>query len=246
MPPQNNNTMRILKKNYLTFDNDGHQREINTISDLSKVYTDASKELKNQDVPGYDAEKLVNGNFVEILMKHHQSEHKKINDPIFKKVSFEKYLEIREIKTDELERLDQMHENYSNKEFLFYEYNDAFFRHINNKPSHSVLKSKLMKQAPKVLKYGLFDMLSFKGNKAIIDVPKKPFEIYVLNQSQIDLIQDVIEFVNVSRKLDLTYDDVKPHVEKYVKHDFRGRPVGLSYDLKDVTFDYNRILTQRL
>jgi hypothetical protein len=102
-----------------------------------------------------------------------------------------------------------------------------------------------MKLAPEKKVYKVFDFLSFKGNTVKVDVPKKPFEVHALNKSQIDLMQDVTDYVMASRKLGLKYSDVLKVVEDYIKWT-DGRPTGLSFDLKQIQFDFNKILNQRL
>jgi hypothetical protein len=78
-----------------------------------------------------------------------------------------------------------------------------------------------------------------------VDIPKKPFEVHALNKSQIDLLQDLTDYVNASIKIDLKYRDVLKVVEDYVKWT-DGHPTGLSYDLKTIEFDYKKILSKRL
>lgn len=98
-----------------------------------------------------------------------------------------------------------------------------------------------MDLAPKKREYKLFDFLKFKGDKPIINVPKEPFNIYAFNSNQIDLLQDVTDFVNAARKLNVEYSEVKSAVEKYLEY-----KDGLSYDLKTINFDYTKVLAQRI
>jgi len=103
-----------------------------------------------------------------------------------------------------------------------------------------------MKLAPEKKVYKVFDFLSFnKGNTAKINIPKEPFSVHALNKAQIDLLQDVSDYVAASSKLGLEYRDVLKVVEVYIKWT-DGRPTGLSYDLKNIEFSYNNILNQRL
>jgi ribosomal protein L30/L7E len=99
--------------------------------------------------------------------------------------------------------------------------------------------------APEKLTYKVFDFLSFKGNTAKLKIPKEPFSVHALNKAQIDLLQDVTDYVNASGKLGLEYRDILKNVEKYVKWE-NGRSSGLSFDLKQIHFSYNNILNQRL
>jgi hypothetical protein len=78
-----------------------------------------------------------------------------------------------------------------------------------------------------------------------VDIPKKPFEVHALNKLQIDLLQDVSDYVAASSKLGLEYRDVLKVVEVYIKWT-DWRPTGLSYDLKTIEFSYNKILNQKL
>ena len=232
-----------MSKLFLTTDQQAFERYQNQMINFGAVYTNAAKELINLDVKGYKAENLINGGFVALFHDHHKNEHAQPEWARLK-ISYEKYLNLKEIDFSKLEALQAEHERIVELEFKLYETNNSFFTYASNE-TRNTLYIEAMKLAPEKKVYKVFDFLSFKGNTAKVEIPKKPFEVHALNKSQIDLLQDVSDYVNASSKLGLEYRDVLKVVEDYVKWT-DGRPTGLSYDLKNIEFSYNKILNQRL
>ena len=232
-----------MSKLFLTTNQQSFERYQNQMIEFGEVYTNASKELANLDIQGIKAENLINGGFVALFHEYHKAEHAQ---PEWErlKISYLKYLYLKELNVEKLEALEAEHERIIGLEFKLYETNDSFFRMAENR-TRDTSYLEAMKLAPEKKVYKVFDFLSFKGNTAKVDIPKKPFEIHALNKLQIDLLQDVSDYVNASSKLGLKYRDVLKVVENYVKWK-DGRPVGLSFDLKKIEFSYNQILNQRL
>jgi hypothetical protein len=229
---------------FLTTDQAAFDRYQNQIISFGEVYTNAAKELINLDVKGYKAENLINGGFVALFHDHHKNEHAQQPQWANLGIRYEKYLDLKEFDTTKLEALETEHERIIGLEFKLYETNDSFFRMAENR-TRDTSYLEAMKLAPEKKVYKVFDFLSFKGNTAKVDIPKKPFEVHALNKSQIDLLQDLTDYVNASIKIDLKYRDVLKVVEDYVKWT-DGHPTGLSYDLKTIEFDYKKILSKRL
>ncbi|GAA0764438.1 hypothetical protein [Psychroflexus lacisalsi] len=229
---------------FLTTNQQSFERYQNQMIEFGEVYTNASKELVNLDVKGYKAENLINGGFLALFHDHHKNEHAQQPQWANLGIRYEKYLDLKEFDTTKLEALEAEHERIIELKFELYETNDNFFSFAENR-TRDTSYQKALTFAPEKLTYKVFDFLSFKGNTAKINIPKKPFEIHALNKSQIDLLQDVRNYVDSCRKLGLKYSDVLKNVEKYVKWE-NGRSTGLSFDLKQIEFSYNQILNQRL
>ena len=238
--PQKQNTMSKL---FLTTDPDNYNRYLHQIKTYSEIYIEASKELARLDVKSCKAESLTDGGFVALFHDHHKNEHAQPEWARLK-ISYEKYLNLKEIDFSKLEALQAEHERIVELEFKLYETNNSFFTYASNE-TRNTLYIEAIKLAPEKKVYKVFDFLSFKGNTVKVDLPIKPFEIHALKKSQIDLLQDVSDYVAASSKLGLEYRDVLKVVENYVKFS-EGRPTGLSYDLKNIEFSYNNILNQRL
>jgi len=232
-----------MSKLFLTTDQQAFERYQNQMINFGAVYTNAAKELINLDVKGYKAENLINGGFVALFHDHHKNEHAQPEWARLK-ISYEKYLNLKEIDFSKLEALQAEHERIVELEFKLYETNNSFFTYASNQ-TRNTLYIEAMKLAPEKKVYKVFDFLSFKGNTVKVDLPIKPFEIHALKKSQIDLLQDVSDYVAASSKLGLEYRDVLKVVEVYIKFT-DGRPTGLSYDLKTIEFSYNKILNQKL
>jgi len=232
-----------MSKLFLTTDQQAFERYQNQMINFGAVYTNAAKELINLDVKGYKAENLINGGFVALFHDHHKNEHAQPEWARLK-ISYEKYLNLKEIDFSKLEALQAEHERIVELEFKLYETNNSFFTYASNQ-TRNTLYIEAMKLAPEKKVYKVFDFLSFKGNTVKVDLPIKPFEIHALKKSQIDLLQDVSDYVAASSKLGLEYRDVLKVVEVYIKWT-DGRPTGLSYDLKTIEFSYNKILNQKL
>ena len=232
-----------MSKLFLTTDQQAFERYQNQMINFGAVYTNAAKELINLDVKGYKAENLINGGFVALFHDHHKNEHAQPEWARLK-ISYEKYLNLKEIDFSKLEALQAEHERIVELEFKLYETNNSFFTYASNQ-TRNTLYIEAIKLAPEKKVYKVFDFLSFKGNTVKVDLPIKPFEIHALKKSQIDLLQDVSDYVAASSKLGLEYRDVLKVVEVYIKFT-DGRPTGLSYDLKTIEFSYNKILNQKL
>ena len=232
-----------MNKLFLSTDQLSFERYQNQIITYSEIYIQASKELIKLDVKGYKAQNLTNGGFVALFHDHHKQVH---SQPEWANlgIRYEKYLELKEFDLTKLQELEAEHERILALEFKLYETNNSFFRMAENR-TRDTSYLEAMKLAPEKKVYKVFDFLRFKGNTVKVDVPKKPFEIHALNKLQIDLLQDVSDYVNASSKLGLEYRDVLKVVKVYIKHT-DGRPTGLSYDLKNIEFSYNNILNQRL
>ena len=233
-----------MSKLFLTTDQQSFERYQNQIITYSEIYIQASKELIKLDVKGYKAQNLTNGGFVALFHDHHKQEH---SQPEWANlgIRYEKYLELKEFSLEKLEALEAEHERIIELKFELYETNDSFFSFSENRASRDSSYQKALTFAPEKLTYKVFDFLSFKGNTAKVKIPKKPFEVHALNKLQIDLLQDVSDYVAASSKLGLEYRDVLKVVEVYIKWT-DGRPTGLSYDLKTIEFSYNKILNQKL
>ena len=232
-----------MSKLFLSTDQENYNRYLNQIISYGEVYTTASKELVNLDVKGYKAENLINGGFLALFHDHHKNEHQKIEWANLG-IRYEKYLELKEFDLTKLQELEAEHERIIELKFELYETNDSFFSFSEYRTRDSSYQ-KALTFSPEKKVYKVFDFLSFKGNTAKVDIPKKPFEVHALNKSQIDLLQDLTDYVNASIKIDLKYRDVLKVVEDYVKWT-DGHPTGLSYDLKTIEFDYKKILSKRL
>ena len=232
-----------MSKLFLTTNQQSFERYQNQMIEFGEVYTNAAKELVNLDVKGYKAENLINGGFLVLFHDHHKQEH---SQPEWANlgIRYEKYLELKEFSLEKLEALEAEHERILALKFELYETNDNFFSFAENR-TRDTSYQKALTFAPEKLTYKVFDFLSFKGNTAKVEIPKKPFEVHALNKLQIDLLQDVSDYVSASSKLGLEYRDVLKVVEDYVKWT-DGRPTGLSYDLKTIEFDYKKILSKRL
>jgi hypothetical protein len=228
---------------FLTTNQKSFERYQNQMIEFGEVYIQVSKELIKLAVKGCKAENLTNGGFLALFHDHHKNEHAQ---PQWANlgISYEKYLNLKEFDTSKLEALEAEHERIIGLEFKLYETNDSFFRMAENR-TRDTSYQKALTFAPEKKVYKVFDFLSFKGNTVKVEIPKKPFEVHALNKAQIDLLQDVTDYVNASGKLGLKFRDILKTVEVYIKWT-DGRPTGLSHDLKNIEFSYNNILNQRL
>ena len=232
-----------MNKLFLSTDQQQFQRYQNQIITYSEIYIQASKELARLDVKSHKAESLTNGGFLEKFHQYHKAEHAQ---PEWErlKISYLKYLDLKELNVEKLSALESEHDQITGLKFELYEFNNSFFTYAESQ-TRNTLYQEAMKLSPEKKVYKVVDLLTFKGNIAKVDIPKKPFEIYALNKLQIDLLQNISDYVDASRKLGLKYSDVLKVVENYVKRK-DGRSVGLSFDLTTVEFSFNQILNQRL
>jgi hypothetical protein len=228
---------------FLTTNQQSFKRYQNQMIEFGEVYIQVSKELSNLDISGYKAENLTNGGFLNLFHDHHKKEHAQPQWETLG-IKYEKYLDLKEYDLTKLEALESEHNRITGLEFELYETNDSFFSFAENR-TRDTSYQKALTFAPEKKVYKVFDFLSFKGNTVKVEIPKKPFEVHALNKAQIDLLQDVSDYVNASSKLGLKFRDILKTVEVYIKWT-DGRPTGLKQDLKNIEFSYNNILNQRL
>jgi len=226
------------------FKEDSYNSKIEFINTAAQIFFDAEKELENQKAKDIKAESLTNGNFVKALHEYHKSQYEKSsykNDGI----SFEKFLNLLEVNTSELEKLEERFKAYQSRTIDLYEVNTDFYQYCElNKMSNHKLKAALEK-APTKKSYSVFDLFEIKGNKVKIDLPRKPFEIHAMDKTQIQLMHDVTDFISKAKALELKYNEVNPLIKKYLRplNPRFGDTPGLSTDLNTIVFDYQKVLS---
>ena len=206
---------------------------------------DAVTELKNQGVTGYTCEDLKDGEFVQTFNKFHKKQL--LKSPVTKNMLFDKFLELYGYNSELLSKLENTYKSSINSEYLFYSFNHQFYEYCETMYGyHSNLKS-FLNNAPKKKSYKVFNFLTIKGNNCQISVSKELFTLYATNDKQLKIMDNVKSYVRLSKELNIEYNDVLKPIEKYLDH--KNNPIagvnriGISRDLREVNFDYNKILT---
>ncbi len=224
----------------IQFDQQGQDVLAQSVNATFKCVVDAREEFKNNKVEIKNLEELSEGNFVEILNNYLKAEYEKSTTVKDLKLSFEDFKERRKIDTSKLEILQSSYNNLKNRNEQLYDFNDGFFKHCESAyRSHDPYKQKIFKKAPKKRDYRIGDMFKITGNKVKLDIPKKPFEMYLLNDKQKQLIVSINKFIEVSKELEFEPKFINDAIKKYLASD-------TDYDLNNVVFNYNEILKHKL
>ncbi|MCK0190657.1 hypothetical protein [Arenibacter sp. F20364] len=206
---------------------------------------DSITELKNQGVAGYTCEDLKDGEFVQTFNNFHKKQQ--LKSSVTKNMLFDKFLELYGYNSELLAKLENTYKSRIKSEYFFYSFNHQFYDYCETMYGyHSNLKS-FLNNAPKKKSYKVFNFLTIKGNNCQISVPKELFTLYSTNDKQLKIMENVKSYVQLSKELNIEYKDVLKPIEKYLDHKISNwagvNRLGLSQDLNEVNFDYNKILT---
>lgn len=177
-------------------------------------------------------EDLKRGNFIEIFHEYHESQHKKF----YKAFLYDKYLEACGLDISNLQELENKYKIMLNGKFGFYKFNNSFYSYCEHR-TRDLLFAEIMKSAPTRISYTMFDFVKISKSKITVDVPKNLFIIQTTSKKQIQLIDDIKKYVEISKSLNVDYKLVKNAISKYVKN--------ISTDLTSIEFNHNSILTIR-
>ncbi|GGE12024.1 hypothetical protein [Psychroflexus salis] len=231
---------KTKKELQIQSDQQGYDVLVKSVNAPIECIKDARDEFKRNKIEIKTLEELSKGNFIEILNQYVDAEYKKSTTVKDLKLSPEDFKERRKIETSKLESLQSIYNNLINRNEQLYDFNDGFFKHCENAyHSKDPYKQKIFKKAPKKRDYRIGDMFTITGNKVKLDIPKKPFEMYLLNNEQKELIVSINKFIEASKELEFEPKFIYDAVKKYLASD-------TGYLLNNVVFNYNEILTHKL
>ncbi|WP_282074494.1 hypothetical protein [Maribacter aquivivus] len=209
------------------------------------ILEDALKELQNQGVQGLNCEKLKGGKFVDAFENFHKEQQAKSN--ITKPMLFDKYLELYGYKSEQIAKLEDDYNRRIGVVYSFYGINDAFYKSCKALSGYQSKLKQFFNKAPRLISYSVFDFLTVRGNTCQIEVSKELFTLYATNDKQLNVMGKVKSYVQLAKELDIEYKDVLKPIEKYLDHKIDPligvNKRGLSHDMKQINFDYNKILT---
>lgn len=221
-------------------DQQGYDVLVKSVNVPIECIKDARDEFKRNKIEIKNLEELSKGNFIEILNQYVDAEYKKSTTVKDLKLSPEAYREYRKIETSKLESLQSSYNNLINRNEQLYDYNTSFFEYCENAyTNQDPFKENLFKKAPKKRDYRIGDMFTITGNKVKLDIPKKPFEMYLLNDKQKEFIVSIQKFIEASKVLEFEPKFIWDTIRKYLSKD-------CDYQLNNVVFNYNEILKQKL
>jgi len=234
-------------KQILNYNEEHHLRFKEGLNVVIEKLTIAANELKKQGADKYSLEDLKDGNFQKAFEDYHKAE--KMKNDLTKGMVFEKYLELFGHTNTELIKLEHEYKGYLNAEYSYYIRNHSFYEHCKGRSYLNPDLKVFEESAPQKKTYKLFDFIKIKGNTVTVDVSKELFTLYSTNKKQLEIMEDVKQYINAAKKLELTASDISEPLKKYLIYNtnnfrFRGSSkVGLSDDLSEINFDYNKILT---
>lgn len=215
------------------------------IKSIFNLLKDAKTELKNQGVTGYSCEDLKDGRFIQAFNNFHKKQQSE--SLVTKNILFDKFLELYGYNSEQLAKLENTYKSIINTEYSFYSFNHEFYYYCETLHGYNSYLKTFLKDAPRKKSYKVFDFLTIKGDRCQISVPKELFSLYSTNDGQLNIIEKVKSYVQLSKELNIEYKDVLKPIEKYLDHKMNTwagvNRMGLSQDLNEVNFDYCKILT---
>jgi len=220
-----------MTKIILEYNEKSHPNFENHFQGVSVIFNDTITEFKKLNVDTkLSFEDLKQGDFIKIFHKYHESQHKKF----YKAFLYDKYIENCGLDTTHLQELEDRYKVFLNGKFDFYKLNNSFYSYSKHRTRDFVF-AEIMKSAPTIKTYTLFDFVKISKDKIIVNVPKELFMLYAENKKQIVLIEDIKNYVQASRALNIERKHILEPINKFVK--------DLSTDLETIEFNYNSILT---
>ena len=208
-----------------------HRNLENHFQEVEKIFKETITEFNKLNVEtklNYDDLKA--GDFLKIFSQFHENKHL----TFYKDFKFNKYLELCELDTTHLQELESKYKVLLNGKFDFYKYNNSFYSYCEHR-TRDLLFAEIMKNAPTINTYTMFDFVKISKSKITVDVPKGLFTLQTTSKKQVQLIADIKKYVEISKNLNIDYKLVKDAVSKYVKN--------ISTDLTSIEWNYNLILT---
>ncbi|MDQ7917130.1 hypothetical protein RBU60_06045 [Mesonia sp. MT50] len=238
--------MSIKKK--LEFNQSEHKREEDGILEVGNILIDAQNELSKLKVK-CEPKDLIQGNFLDEFHNHHRKAHNQQKEGFVKMLSYEKYIEMLEFDVTELEKLEEIYNARAFSQREFYAYNTKFYQYCKNNASRNPSLKEYLDDAPKKVSFKPVDLLVFKNGNIEVNLDTELFTTYASNDKQLEMMNDIKQFVKLGKKMDLAYKDVYTPIKHYLYDEsnlFHGHQTGkqgLTRDLNEVNFNYNKILT---
>jgi hypothetical protein len=232
-------------KQLLFYDSQKHADFEEGIMSVFNQLKDAITELKNQGVTGYTCEDLKDGEFVQTFNNFQKKQQ--LKNSVTRNMLFDKFLELYGYNSELLSKLENTYKCSINSEYFFYSFNHQFYDYCETMYGYNSSLKSFLNNAPKKKSYKVFNFLTIKGNNCQISVSKELFTLYATNDKQLKIMDNVKSYVQLSKELNIEYNDVLKPIEKYLDHKYNPMAgvnrIGISRDLKQVNFDYNIILT---
>jgi hypothetical protein len=234
------------------FDQKSYDSIIAQITNAAQVYFDTSKELEKLKIRGIKADLLTKGGFMKIFLDYQKNEFEKSVSAKELDLTFEKFLDLRDLNTEKLNELEDLHEKQKDKSIELFEYNNSFFNYAEIFQNSNFALKRALEKAPKKQSFQVSKLYDIKSNKIEISLKTEPFDIYAFNKEQIQLMYDIADYIKAAKVIELTYKDVWPYVEKYLHDDLVKIPQhqtgehGLSQNLEKVIFSFNKVLTYKI
>ena len=220
-----------MTKHILDYNETSHHNLEHHFQSVLTIFNETLTEFEKLKVDTkLSFEDLKRGNFIEIFSEYHQNKHLKF----YKDFQYNKYIEFCGLDTTRLQELENRYKVLLNGKFDFYKYNNSFYSYCEHR-TRDLLFAEIMKNAPIINTYTMFDFVKISKSKITVDVPKGLFTLQTTSKKQVQLIADIKKYVEISKNLNIDYKLVKDAVSKYVKN--------ISTDLTSIEWNYNLILT---
>lgn len=210
----------------LHFDEERYNQHLNTIRRQGLRLLEASAEMTKLGLPKTPPEKLLNGVFVNKVIEFHKKEWQ--GNSAFKRVSFEKYQELIELDFTKLHELETDYNAMNEFTFSFYKKNHLFFDYCEHR-----FPDGLVDAGNKVV-VKLKDSFKIKGDEIEVNLSNEYFKLYSTNHEQVKKINEIDQYIDLSRKFNAKYLTVKETLKDWLAE--------LDFNLENHKINYYHLL----
>lgn len=212
----------------LNFNEDAYNSHVETIQKTQTLFEDASAQLKQLGLT-VPPKSLMDGNIHGRAEKHYREKYE--SSSFYKEgISFEKYMDLKEVTLESLMEVEETIKNHLASVFKFYPDQHDFYSYYELRREPEINERAGKKVELPITK--LFRWVNEKEIEVLLD--KKYFELYSTSKEQLQKIKDIEEFISASKKMAVPYELVKRAVGIWAKR--------ISYDLTSYSINYFEVL----
>lgn len=214
----------------LEYNKTSHQKYIFHFEQINEIFQEVLTELRDLKITDkLNYKDLETGDFIGISDNFHMQYH--ANN--YKDFIYSKYIENCGLDTTKLLQLENRYKNILNAEYKFYDSNNSYWSFVSSR-KHDFKYSNILKTMPKLMVYKSSDFVKITSTKVAVNLPEKYFTLSTTNNKQVELIDNIKKYVELSKSLNIDYKLVKDAVGKYINN------ITREYVIE---FNYNEILT---
>ncbi|MBQ0770063.1 MAG: hypothetical protein KBT58_12285 [Bizionia sp.] len=217
-----------MTKQLLNYNKEAEQRFIKRIEAVPELLEQVKAELTAQKVDhNLKLSDLKKGNFISIFENYHKKEMKQY----VPKADYSKYLDLLNVNTDELEKLENIYKKYLDLKESFYSVNNDYW--FSKETFGNDFERVKHPEAPTKKEYCIDDFLKISLDSYKITVDSELFKLYFTNKQQTNELNDAKQQIQLAKRRKSDRRDVLKVVGDIV------RALDNEYN---ITWNYEKIL----